>query len=481
MTSMMDYGVIENKIKDEKGADIFSEKTLRQFAKFILDSPEEELFRTNPLRYAEKTGEDQLTATNLFLYATHAGIYEFSWGTLCPSCGGFVTAESGLRYISSMQHCALCTLPYSTDTDNAVEIAFTVSPKYRPIRFHELEDCDFQEDWMFIMFSTSIALFPEVHQIIHGSFEDCYKIMPNHIELIELELELNHYIFIVPATHGTAHISVSDKNRSHTIDLKLLDDGTILPEMTKLAPGTASIRIHNQTEKPVMVGLHKDPRIAPTPLEDRPSPIAPLYTTSPYLTGKQLITNQTFRNLFEKESVPADEGLEFNDLSFLFTDLKGSTELYDRLGDLEAFSMINRHFDVLRETIAANKGAVVKTMGDAIMASFATPKDAIFAACSMKSRVKDLEGCDGLELKIGIHRGPSMAINTNEQLDFFGQTVNIASRVQNIAEPGQIVITKSMYDSPGVKETIKNAKKKTIEGHREFKGVSGEVTFYCLE
>ena len=73
-----------------------------------------------------------------------------------------------------------------------------------------------------------------------------------------------------------------------------------------------------------------------------------------------------------------------------------------------------------------------------------------------------------------------MAINTNEQLDFFGQTVNIASRVQNAAGPSEIVITSAVYNSPGVQDTIEKACFEIVKEQEIFKGVSDKITIYRL-
>jgi class 3 adenylate cyclase len=480
MTTIIDVEVIRESLTAVMGGEKFSDQILQQFTDFINNASDDELFRISPLRYAEKHNVDHLIAINLFLTATRAGIFEFSWGTLCPSCGVFVVSEIGLRYLGTEHFCALCTLPYEADTDTAVEIAFTISPQYRWIRFHDPKEIDLQEDWIHMMFSTSIALFPEVHQLLHSSFQKGFEIEAGEKKGLELELESNHYVFIVPATHSTAHIAVNGEHPGHVVDLELTEDGQIFPIMTKLAPGTAEITIKNPTAVSRMVGLHKDPRMAPTAIEDRVYPISPVFNTTPYLTGKQLITNQTFHNLFPKESVPADEGLEFNNITFMFTDLKGSTALYDRIGDAKAYKLILQHFDILRDTIAENNGAVVKTMGDSIMACFATPSDATMAACDMKTKLRSLECSENLELKVGIHNGPTMAINTNEQLDFFGQTVNIASRVQNTAGPSEIVVTSAVFDSPDVQETIEKACFEVVKAREIFKGVSDQITIYRL-
>src|ERR1700732_795603 len=94
--------------------------------------------------------------------------------------------------------------------------------------------------------------------------------------------------------------------------------------------------------------------------------------------------------------------------TFLFTDLKGSTELDERVGDLIAFDLVNAHFRVLQEIVAGEAGAVVKTIGDAVMATFPTPDRAVAAALRMREAMRafnDVRSREDLLLKIGIHEG----------------------------------------------------------------------------
>lgn len=170
--------------------------------------------------------------------------------------------------------------------------------------------------------------------------------------------------------------------------------------------------------------------------------------------------------------VPAQGGLHFGSLTVLFTDLKGSTELYSRMGDIRACEVVREHFGVLREMVAAHSGSVVKAIGDAVMATFPVPVLALEAAKAMN---REIAKVGDLELKIGMHTGPYIAVGMNERLDHFGQTVNFAARVQGIADSRQIVCTDSVYEAPGVAEVIA---KLAAAGPREsaaLKGVDGEV------
>ena len=470
-------GIITSRFNSIQKSVELNEDLIVCLADFISTAKDEELFRTSPYRFAEKYEVDPLQAVDLFLYATHAGILEFNWGTLCPSCGAFLSSKSGLRWLRSGEHCSLCALPFDSNKDEEIEVAFTVSPAVRKIRFHDLKNLDFEKDGMFVFFSSNIALFPEVHKVIHGSFHSSYQIEEGETRDIELEMVDQHHTLMAPATHSTGHVPVGEEADGHLAEFEILLDGQITPETIPLAKGPGVMRVHNRTKEQVVLGLLKDDRIAPFPNEEREYPIKPLFSTTPFLTGKQLISNQVFRDLFHAESVPSGGGLEFKNMTFLFTDLKESTAMYDRIGDFQAYSLVNTHFGLLRGIIAGHGGAVVKTMGDAIMATFAEPERAVRAAKMMLQEMKSLGLGEELILKIGIHSGPTLAVSANNQLDYFGQTVNIANRVQAMADPGEIVITEPVCAAQKVREMVVES----CEGGVEevlLKGVSEEVAFY---
>ena len=173
----------------------------------------------------------------------------------------------------------------------------------------------------------------------------------------------------------------------------------------------------------------------------------------PYLTGKHLLTSQTFRSLFRSEVVGGAQGLAIRDIALLFTDIRGSTALYQRIGDLNAFQLVQQHFDLLRETTVRHGGAIVKTIGDAVMAAYPDAALAVKAALDMRGAIQRFNEDQGelpVSLKIGIHHGASIAVTLNEELDYFGQTVNIAARVQALADAQEICLTDEVRSYPGV-------------------------------
>jgi class 3 adenylate cyclase len=211
-------------------------------------------------------------------------------------------------------------------------------------------------------------------------------------------------------------------------------------------------------------------------------PEKPALEFEPFLSGGTLLTRQTFRKLFRSEHVNEAEGLGVRQVTFLFTDLKGSTALYERLGDLNAYALVREHFAFLDAVIHGHAGAVVKTIGDAVMAAFSRPADAVAAALHMLNDIGQFNrehGEPAVILKIGAHCGPSIAVTLNENLDYFGQTVNIAARVQSFAGPSEICLTEAVYAAPGVRELL--AAHEIVAFEAPLRGVEGRAAVYRVK
>jgi class 3 adenylate cyclase len=104
---------------------------------------------------------------------------------------------------------------------------------------------------------------------------------------------------------------------------------------------------------------------------------------------------------------------------------------------------------VLYGIVSAEAGAVVKTIGDAVMATFQTPDRALAAALRMReemTRINAERKNEDLLLKIGIHEGPCLAVTLNNSQDYFGQTVNMAAPVQGLASSRAIFVTQPVVE-----------------------------------
>jgi len=201
----------------------------------------------------------------------------------------------------------------------------------------------------------------------------------------------------------------------------------------------------------------------------------------PFLTAKRLLTNQTFRDTYRTDTLDVDQRLKITSLTFLFTDLKGSTELYERVGDLVAYDLVRQHFRVLHEIVASEAGAVVKTIGDAVMATFPTPDRAVAAALRMREAMQTINsqrGSEDLLLKIGIHEGPCLAVTFNDRQDYFGQTVNMAARVQGLATSRAIFATGPVVADKRASALLEASGLKPVEQRAALRGITDDALVY---
>ncbi|TYQ30068.1 adenylate/guanylate cyclase domain-containing protein [Pseudanabaena sp. UWO310] len=166
------------------------------------------------------------------------------------------------------------------------------------------------------------------------------------------------------------------------------------------------------------------------------------------VSGHRLLTLQMFRELFPRETIPPNESLLIRQVTILFTDLAGSTALYNEKGDPQAYSLVRQHFNFLFTIVDEHNGAVIKTIGDAIMATFTSSDDGLKAAIAMQAKMRDFNRSfesenQQLILKVGVHTGPCICVNLNDRSDYFGTTVNTAARVQGLSKGNDIVLTVS--------------------------------------
>jgi len=273
-------------------------------------------------------------------------------------------------------------------------------------------------------------------------------------------------------THGTQFIDVKGEPTRERQTLSMVFNKLKAPVGTvEMQPGPLRLALENRTDRRVLPALW----VAGDQLHHL------LGKRKPFITAKRLLTNQTFRDIYRTDTLDVDQRLKITSLTFLFTDLKGSTALYERVGDLVAYDLVRQHFHVLYEIVAAEAGAVVKTIGDAVMATFPTPDRALAAALRMReemTRINAERQNEDLLLKIGIHEGPCLAVTLNNSQDYFGRTVNMAARVQGLASSRAIFVTKPVVEDPKSAKILAAAGLQPTMQIAALRGIADDTTVY---
>lgn len=434
-----------------------------------------ELNRINVLAFAGQHELDEERTIAAFLHAARLGIFEMTWNVLCPGCGGVLDTGASLKgVVHDTYHCGLCAAGYEPTLDEMVEVTFTVSPRVRRIAAHDPDLLSPLEYYRQMFFSSGVDLPDDLEQKFAPIMLEMIDLSPGERAFVSLQLPAEFVIIFDAVTHSAQFIDVKGEPTSERQNLSfIVSQGHALNETVVLRPGSLRLSLENNTDRRVVPNVC----IANDALHDL------LGHRRPFLTAKRLLTNQSFRDIYRTDTLDVDQRLKITSLTFLFTDLRGSTALYERVGDMAAFDLVRAHFRVLHDIVASEAGAVVKTIGDAVMASFPSPDRAVAAALRMRQAMMRLNaehGADDLLLKIGIHEGSCLAVSLNDRQDYFGQTVNIASRVQGLADPDIIMTTEAVVGDARVSEILRERNISSVSRIAELHGIDQRVRVFAL-
>jgi len=443
------------------------------FERMVREAPDHALNKINVLDLAAKEGLGEERIIAAFLNAVGLGLFEMTWSVMCPSCAGVLSANKSLKTLDRAQYnCAFCAAGYETTLDNLVEVTFTVSPRVRKIAAHTPETLSVAEYYRQVFWSSAIDLPADLEPLLGEVTLETVDLPPGERAIVSLQLPKGTLIVFDPVTHKAQFLDVGGEETSERQNLSMVISKAEIPVDTiALRPGPLRLALDNRTDERVLPAIW----VANQALDDL------LKRRKPILTAKRLLTNQTFRDIHRTDTLAIGQRLKILSLTFLFSDLKDSTELYERVGDLVAFDLVNEHFRLLQEIIASERGAVVKTIGDAVMATFETPDRAIAAALRMREAMSDL-GAErqhqSLRLKMGIHEGPCLAVTLNAQQDYFGQTVNVASRVQGLAASRSIVVTESVVEDAQARALLESSGLTPTPRRVALTGIADKVSVY---
>lgn len=469
MASILDERALDAGLAGLEAARSWSPRVVSRLEALIRDGDDAALFRLNPFTLARQRDLDPTEAVDLLLHASAQGLFEMDWLLICPRCACAVESFTRLRAIHRQYHCPQCHNHYEAAMDDFIAVYFNVSPRIATTRYQEPASLE-PFDYMFHYRGVREGYRPDGQPYIEAAREGMLTIgflEPGRPGSFAFEARPGLFAGISTDTEAGFALQVADRAATGPQTLDLTFDGAgYRPGEASLAVGPARLEIANPSDRRCVVAVVEMP----------PDQDDSFLRFDPYLTGKHLLTSQTFRGLFRSEVIGGAEGIAIRDIAILFTDIKGSTALYRQIGDLNAFQLVQQHFDWLREATVNHGGAVVKTIGDAVMASYPDAASAVAAALDMRAAAERFNRGQPdrpVALKIGIHHGAAIAVTLNEELDYFGQTVNIAARVQAMAEAQEICITDEVWRYPGVEALLSG--RETREVKAELRGVGHPV------
>ncbi len=390
-------------------------RVVEKLIDFIERADDFSLARIRPYALADQWSEPRRAVLAACLLATRQGLLDMQWDLLCPLCRGPQESETSLGDISSKVHCETCRIDFTVNFDRFVEITFKPNAS---VRRAEVRD--------YCMGSPQRTPHVVVQQLLapHTSRSLILPLEEGSYRLRTLELPGEQLVTVRAEGAETATARISDR---------------VSGEELKLAPRT-TLQLENASDSEQLFILER------------------LQWSDQAATAAEVTALQVFRDLFSSEALRPGEQISVGTLTVLFTDLRHSTQLYREIGDATAFGRVLNHFDVLKKAIAEADGALVKTIGDAVMGVFRDSASALNAVLTAQQILAaPPKGTAPLTLKAGMHSGPCIAVTLNDRLDYFGSTVNMAARLEGLSTGNDVIISRSVYDDPDVRELINSS------------------------
>ena len=399
---------------------------------FLLHASIVALRAVRPLALARSWKVPADDVVELFLAAQRRGIVAMSWDLLCSRCRGAKLSVKNLHELPEGAHCSSCNIDYGRDFTRNVELTFHPEPWLRPLPKGEL---------------CLLGQGSTPHVKFQGE--------------VPARATKNFPLHVGPGPFRFRTIEAGGET-----DVAIGEDG-VIPEVTArgdkmtLSGGRAGeLTAHNDTDRPLIFVV-----------ESRA-------WTSEALTGERVIAMAAFRRLCPEQLLRPGDEVEIGRIAMMFTDLQGSTRLYDDLGDASAYRLVRDHFAFLSERVERHHGFIVKTVGDAVMAAFHDPADAVRAALSIQDEVENFnhERSDaGIVLKLGLHGGTCIAVTAGSVLDYFGSVVNTASRLEHQCRGGEVIVSEAVLADAEAREALTG--RALIEDSATLRGLSEPVRF----
>ena len=403
-----------------------------KLADFLLHAPAVSLRSIRPLALARLWSASPDDAVALFLAAQRVGLLSMSWELMCPRCRGAPARVLHLHELPNGAHCASCNVDFGRNFTRNVELTFRPEPWLRPL-----------PDGRFCMLGQGTTPHVRFQVEVPAGAEQRFA----------LSLPPGDYRFRTVEAGAEADAAIGEDGAIPSATAA--GDDIVLGERRH-----DEFAVRNDTRRPLFFVI-----------EDRA-------WAKDALTGDMVIAMAAFRRLCPEQLLRPGDEVEIGRVAILFTDLQGSTRLYDELGDVAAYRLVRDHFAFLSERVERHGGCIVKTVGDAVMAAFRDPAEAVRAALAIHDDTEAFNrgrAAPGIVLKLGLHLGACIAVTAGGVLDYFGSAVNTASRLEHHCQGGEVILSSAVLADAEAREALNG--RRIREDSASLRGLAEPVRF----
>lgn len=448
---------LENYLEQLRRRDDADHETLSALSAWLKETNAFERVRINPYVVAAAKQLHVRSLVPELLKGAYIGLFNLNWDIHCTHCNMITERFIGLSEAREQSSCPMCQFTFTADFSERVEVSFTLNRAIEDIALPPV--C-----------SPPESLQPKfIIPCAPGQTNSAVETLPPGV-----------YRYLCPITRAKGILTVAGEPESEvqTLALTQLSGRGFDVQDVQLRPGPIRISLTNQG--PMFSGLYLHSDVLPSAIPPSALPQR--------LSGLEVIHYPEYQRLFSDKVLSARERMRIAAVTVAFTDLTGSTRMYEQIGDAEAYNLVRDHFEILIAAVEKHEGVLIKTIGDAVMASFLSNRAALLAMGEAMQRFRNynrqLPADRRIHLRAGIHRGTAILVTLNDQIDYFGRTINKAARIQSVARGDELAVSEDVHGDAEFQDCVKQLGWPPFrESIEDLKGISGGQRVYttsCL-
>ena len=381
---------------------------------FLEYTPDQEVSRIRPKAFAARFGLDATQVIHACLHATREGLLVLLWDILCPSCQIPANVQESLAALASHGHCEACKVDFELDFSNSIEMVFRAHPEIRDVEIRA--------------YCIGGPAF-SAHVVAQS------RIAPGERFEVEVALPEGVYRLRGPQLPYSIELRIARTSAIGRWEVALSK-----PPPREIVP---TLKVGSQ-----VITLLND---GPTELLVRLERVASRHDA---VTAADASSLSLFRELLPDQVLSAGQMVSVATVTLLSVQLDRAADLYAELGDGAAFAMFRAGLVAMEDAITQHGGAVVKFVGEGMVATFNDPLTAAAAAFDLPRSIQRSGQERSLEVRAALHTGPAMVTMLNDRLDYFGSTVHATARLLELARPGDVMTTNAITNQSEINQMI---------------------------
>ncbi len=396
-----------------------------RLADYLCSAPMQEVSKIRPYKLAEKLGIAMDAMLDTLLIASGCGMLEIQWDVICPTCRVAAQSQSLLSEVQQHTTCESCDTQFQSNKANAIELTFRV---HAEVRETSQEKYCIGGPWHAPHVVAQLRLAPDERMSI------------------PLRLDAGDYLVRWLGNTNPQVLFVRPSATSTRWDL-VLRKNSIPEQASSLRAGQLTFSFKNEWDRELSVRIER--------MNDRSSVI----------TAATVFGLQRFRNLFPEQTFSNEVPVTTENLTLLEIQLFGVEELYEALGEQNAYETCNAIISEQATLINSNKGVIAKKRDDGLIACFLDCVDACRAAITIEKHflvikhrylphtISSLPDAQSLRIGVGVHRGRTLLAIQNGIVDYFGNTMRQTSAIAQHSD-GAVSLSDKIATDPLVRELL---------------------------